>query len=515
MPEFEETTIVQKQMLHLSNDVDIRINAIRGNSKIAEFILCVKNSYSDCVFEYPDNINYLGISIDDPTKISYINYQRINRANDMDKCINDKDYRFHSSAGKVARKLISQFMIVPQGHPNYNANLHDLYLRNNLLERVSAERIQEGIVDATALFRESDFDEFNNLFRIEGFRQGDTSEVIFVKGHWIAELYKEKNYASLSGTLGNSCMRYDRTNEYLDIYTKNPSICSLAVMLNNDGKVQARCLIWEIKGVKYYDRIYYTSDLVQDKMKAFFLVNNMDTIFSGYSNFKYVNIQENTTDKDFDKRVLLNHRTYPYMDSLRYMTEDCSLLSNSDDDMCDNYRILNCTGGTYESFRGTIAECPCCSNDFNEDEGYYMDHREDDYRNSTLCANCVVYSESIGEHISRESSVWLEYDDDYTFASRAVLDYNGTYIHNHQAVELYEGSYADPSRDEVLYIENRGYYLTDNDLDFVEYNNMWYHPEDCVETIDGTFIPTDLATETDEGWMSTEAYLENQNLNLI
>ena len=52
----------------------------------------------------------------------------------------------------------------------------------------------------------------------------------FVKGEDIRKWYLEDNYQLIRGQLGNSCMRYNKCQSYLDIYTKNPDVCQLLIL---------------------------------------------------------------------------------------------------------------------------------------------------------------------------------------------------------------------------------------------------------------------------------------------
>lgn len=265
--------VITYDYLNISQDLRNRLVAIDEN-RIAATILKLTNGIGACIPKVPANLNYLGVSIDDPTKISYVSFDRVDKAysnGQGHRIWEDKDYRYHSGAGKVIKKLLSS---IPNRICLLDFIRQELEFKGKSMDEVTITNLQE-------LFTEAEFDQFNNLFRIEGFRQGDSGEVIYVKGHWIAELYHEKNYASNSGNLGNSCMRYDRTNEFLDIYTKNLNSCKMAVLLNQDGKVQARALVWTVDNVEYYDRIYATSDLIQDRMKAFFLVKGIETCYPG------------------------------------------------------------------------------------------------------------------------------------------------------------------------------------------------------------------------------------------
>ena len=497
--------------LNISQDLSIRLTAIHDN-RIAAAILKLVHGVGASVPKIPANLNYLGISIDDPTKLSYMTYDRVARAYDNGqghRIWEDKDYRYHSGAGKVVKKLLSSI-------PNLTC-LHSFVREELDFKGVSPEEVT--ITNLAELFTETDFDQFNNRFRVEGFRQGDSGEVIYVKGHWIAELYHEKNYASISGNLGNSCMRYDRTNGYLDIYTKNLNICKMAVLLNQEGKVQGRAIVWTVNGTDYYDRIYATSDLIQDRMKAFFLVQGIKTCYPGYFPHEEVVIEQDTTNLDINKRVLLNHRQYPYMDSLKYLNLSGNILSNevSNMDSSCEYLHLNDTAGGYEEVgNDSSVECHACGREMDEDDACYVDLRADDNHDQTLCSRCSVYSDHHSTNITRNNATYIDSISDWVLTSEAILDWDNNYILAEDAVELIDGSYAHHDEEEMYEYASGGYFLLSNtNFEAIEWNDMYYKPEECLQATNGNYYPIDFTEEHNgEVWYKPDLD-EYLNLNLI
>jgi hypothetical protein len=526
MPDFDnqpnnpETTseeiVVRYARLDQSSDLVARLQAIQESSDVAFMLLQLYSSIGDVLADLPNNINYLGVSVDDPTKISYLTFARINAAmqkKEYDRLWGDKNYRFHSSAGRVVRKLFESVLLTPE-HPNYNRLIRNV--GDVLLKRNSTKLVTE-FNSVADLFTETDYDQFNNAYRVQGFRQGDASEVIFVKGHWIKQLYLDKNYASTSGSLGNSCMRYDRTNKYLDIYAHNPNLCRMAVILNTAGYVQARALVWTVDGKDYYDRIYATSDLIQDRMKAFFLVNKINSCFPGYSGYERIVINGDITNLDFEKRILLNFEYYPYMDSLKYLTVDRTILSNSEGAVDHTeYDILNQTDGGVENAHSNTVQCDCCGQDTDSDDTIYIDYRRDENYNQTVCSDCGIWSEHYQGYITYSHSTQL-HSGEYVLEDDAVLDYQNNSIHAGSAVELYGGQlYACPEDSKLETYANGEYFIRDRDyFDWVEYEDEYYTPEECTTDRNGQDVPIECTVEHEgEVWLRSE-YEEHINLNLI
>jgi hypothetical protein len=521
MPEIESNLIivenkpVTKETFFVSDDFRQRLVAIKDRSLVADLLYRLFNEIAHIIADHKANINFLGVSMDDPTKISYITYDRVISARlkgEHGRIWEDKDYRYHSGAGKVVRKLFSTIPLDFISTVSLG-NVEQLVVKFRTLNNLPLPSSE--LTDLTQLFTEADFDTFNNTFRIEGFRQGDAGEVIYVKGHWIAELYHEKNYASLSGTLGNSCMRYERTNKYLDIYVKNPSICKLAVLLNKEGKLQGRALVWTVAGKDYYDRIYYTSDLIQDRMKAFFLTQEIETCFPGYPNYLRVRIDEDTNNPDFAQRILLNHEYYPYMDSLKYMDTTKSMISNEDSDVdLDDYIVLNDTCGQYEHVTANTIDCACCGHQINEDDSLYVDTRGDDNRESNLCQDCGIYSDFHSGNITQENATYIDAVDSWVLNDFIIKDYCDEYILERDAVELFNGEYSHREDEELTQYASGDFFIL-NLHEYIEYKGIYYKEEECTETKCGQNVPTEITTEHEgEVWITSDLE-DHLNLNLI
>ena len=506
----EVTTTEKVHYLKLSNDLLSRLNAIKATSIIAKFIMD-SLAESQQVTEDLDSFNYLGISSEDSTKISYLTNRRLSsivRGNEFQTV----NLRYHSSAGKVVRKLFQQIAVTGNSCTTYEYLL--LSWKAGKLPHLTEKSIERPTESRTlfSYFTEQDFDQFNNAFRLEGYKQLDGSDIKLVTGHWISHFYLMDNYASLSGNLGNSCMRYSTCQSFLQIYTTNPKLCSLAVIVNSECKLQARALVWTVNGVKYHDRIYATSDVIQDKMRAFFLTQDIESCYHGDSG--YVDdlvIYADTNNNDFMERIDLDFENYPYMDSFKYLNEEKKILSNSDSTIDHEYTLNETDGSVTTSPRH--AECDCCGAAHDTDDLFYISERADAYRHNNLCAACVVYSETLGEHISYESSVHLS-NGDYTCSNYAVRLPDGDYIREEEAVELDNGNYAHRDDFDLVEFHYGGWFLK-SETDYVEYNDEYYRITECVETRDEVDIPKDYTVEVNgEIWEKDKWELE-QNLNLI
>ena len=84
-----------------------------------------------------------------------------------------------------------------------------------------------------------------------------------VSGEDIRKWYLVTNYSEVKGQLGNSCMRHGTSQDFLDIYVKNPEVCNLLIMYSDQSKtkVSGRALIWkDMSGEFIMDRVYTVND---------------------------------------------------------------------------------------------------------------------------------------------------------------------------------------------------------------------------------------------------------------
>jgi hypothetical protein len=125
----------------------------------------------------------------------------------------------------------------------------------------------------------------------------------FLSGKPILEAYTKANYPPDNGSvLHKSCM-VDRL-PYLGIYTDNPNQVELAVV-TIDGKIVARSFIWTATdGNKYYDRIYFAYDWLNNLMCSKLEARGIKPIQK--ENFKEIQLEN------------WKFPQYPYLDSFYY-----------------------------------------------------------------------------------------------------------------------------------------------------------------------------------------------------
>ncbi len=193
-------------------------------------------------------------------------------------------------------------------------------------------------------------------------------EIKLVKGLDIIKYYKRESCDEKSlnyGTLNSSCMmdKVTENKNIFDIYTKNPENCQLAVMLNSEGKLVARALVWKIDEISKYehfsddenfysnfdlkwqevpcdfdnklftakakdlylmDRVYYTKDWMENSLHKWAMNQGMMLKWRDKTSYKGVTHRPILTVK-VNK---VAYRQFPYLDTFKYYDVQSGKLSN-------------------------------------------------------------------------------------------------------------------------------------------------------------------------------------------
>lgn len=143
------------------------------------------------------------------------------------------------------------------------------------------------------------------------------------KGYDMAKFYLEKNYANGGGTLNSSCMRHIKSQMRLPIYINNPQKIKMLYILDTEGKLLARALLWKLdepKGVIYMDRIYYVDDY-------------LEKLFLDYANKKGILTRNKIEKEGITMKIYLDEdfgppQKNPFMDTFRYFNRKDLYLTN-------------------------------------------------------------------------------------------------------------------------------------------------------------------------------------------
>lgn len=307
--------------------------------------------------------------------------------------------------------------------------------------------LQQGSIE----FTDKDIEDYVNRIKA-AYHSGDFS---IVSGEAIREMYDENNYASSCGTLNESCMRYEKCLEYLDIYVKNPDVCKLIALVKG-SKVRGRALLWtDNKGRQLMDRVYASDSdriLFRDyaQKNNFYVRENDSANYHGFldKDKKYIG----------DVKVYLETRFdyYPYIDTLRWGGD--GFITNKEDDSIY----------TYESTDGSRGS-----------RGYWCEYNDRYYP-----------------------------EDEVTYITHPLSRRRYTYVHKGDAVYTYDN--YDCIESETVRVGDE--YAHENDPDIIQIGTEWYFMEDCYYIEDADeWVHIDMLDE----WMSENDYKYNEDNEIV
>jgi hypothetical protein len=199
--------------LYISDKLQEILNEIKDSSIVAKMLLSPQDFSEQLISKDDFSINYLDLSETDTTKISYLNKDRIESLDLTDPFQHKR--RFIARPGSVIGKIF-----------------------NNVRDR--------------------DIEIFTYAYRSLSNRVNFTFKI--VSGDDIRSYYHLDSYKHQSGSLGNSCMKWEVCQKYFDLYAFNTNVVSLLAMLDENDKLLGRALLWNCLDVKVMDRIYTVDD---------------------------------------------------------------------------------------------------------------------------------------------------------------------------------------------------------------------------------------------------------------
>jgi hypothetical protein len=215
-----------------------------------------------------------------------------------------------------------------------------------------------------------------------------------VEGDDIAFWYKKENYYKIEGNLGNSCMK-SSPSYYFDIYTKNPDVCKLVILVDDDNKLLGRALLWTISkhspkisdNLIFMDRQYTIDPTDVEHFREY--ANKNGWAYKEYNSigfFKNVILNENSHIINMKVDIPDTYDYYPYMDTFkRYNTNENTLHNDENDDSKNGgHYILSDTGGGYN-----VVE-----------EGHYSE-----YEDRTIPFGEEVWSDAVDSYLTRDNAV--------------------------------------------------------------------------------------------------------------
>ncbi len=333
-------------------------------------------------------------------------------------------------------------------------------------------------------YSDVDIEKFVNAFKSSD--EKDLQKFILVEGEDIAKYYWYENYKEMAGDLGRSCMA---RKKYFNIYTRNPEVCRLLVLLEDD-KVIGRSLIWKLdrnngeSEIEYFMDRQYTieqSDVIKftnyakENGWAYKTYNNHHS----YSNITYLGKEMNC--EMVTKVEKKNYDEYPYMDTFkRFDPTTGELFNDTDKDDHEGQYLLEDTDGDYTKISsGKWSEY--YDTEIDEDDAVWSEAYGD-----WLPENRAVHIE---RGRGRSNSGWFPEDDDNIYYS----EWEDEYVHIEDCV------YSE-DKDEYILIRNSisaAYKIYEDG----SIETSWYHQDDdhCID-IDRTMRWYEILSEKKSDW---------------
>jgi len=356
-------------MNHIIISDNLKKVLVKINGKIAKILLDI-DSESD--------INYLDVSNTDPFRISYITNDRIEQLKEeyKDKNIGElvwKKRRYHAKPGKIITKLLG--------------------------EKTSSV----------------DIEKFTNLYK--AIIEKSSTQFRILNGKEMAKFYHYSFYEEVSGSLGQSCMKYDQSQRLLDLYTNNTNIRMLVVHSKNDvDKIVARALLWEtVDGHKIMDRVYttdqYYESIFNEWAKEHKYYRKRTNTWYDTINF----IDSNDNQIEIKSHIIIeNYRNilYPYLDTFKWLDYSNGKLYNYLPTNLPNYNniiVLIKTDGSVEGYNSLL---------FDDLDRVY-NHKSEmvyvDYMNFYTNKNNIVFSKIYNGFIIKTHYEYIKEIDDVIF----------------------------------------------------------------------------------------------------
>jgi hypothetical protein len=365
MPNYERKT----SDIFISDQFRNILEIFKDKSEVAQQLLYRRLNKEVLVDNY---INFICVSKNDPTKISYLTNERIeviSKSETDDYWTSTKRYACKPGAfiGKI-------------------------------LKDISPKEVEN----------------FANLYKT--FASKADIEFKIVTGSDILKYYHQDSYFNQNGTLGNSCMKSNSCQEYFDIYIQNPMV-SMVVMLAPNDKLLGRALLWQIGEEKVMDRIYTIQDDTYFHHMAKWATDN-GIIYKAYQNWQTCHTFSdgtNETEKKFSVKLeYWNYKYYPYIDSFKWLDMRNGVLSNfqpeyfKTDDRSGDLRTLNSSCGEYE-FGDYLGFC-----EIDREYGYRGDMVE--IGGKTYNTRNCNYSNTLDNWILIDESTYSDELEDYVYS---------------------------------------------------------------------------------------------------
>lgn len=350
--------------IQISDDLKNVLSVIESESLVAALLLKRRHNREDLADSY---VNYISISKQDRTKLSYLTEDRINSLDPQEYWTSSR--RYIAKPGAFISKLFND---------------------------IPAKEVEK----------------FSNLFRSQAAKAPFRFEV--VKGNRIKDFYYYENYhSSERGSLGVSCMKHEHCQKYFDLYTENEENVSMLTMFNDKNRLIGRALLWDFESNKIMDRIYTYND---EELSFYFKQWATEHGYYYKSEQNWFNTiffeQIGTGKKEFKLEMKLpniKQHYYPYMDTFKFIDLDKGILYNYLPEDTSSLRTLTSSDGSKHPSDYLVFDMIDRVMRYRNDAAWVQ------YAEVWTGRQNVVYSDYNDKWILKQDSRYEEMIDDYIF----------------------------------------------------------------------------------------------------
>jgi hypothetical protein len=412
-----------ESLIKASKDFTKILNMIKGESKVAQKLADLLGQ------DVKTNYNYIKIS-DDPSKLSFVPDNQATR--------------------KLASGTSDEELFAAASNPTTIGRLVKSIFNSNKIDVSDAE-----------------LENFGNLFRSYATLLSKRSSVMVVSGNEIREWYHQDRYAGRNGrdgTLNKSCMRHEDCQDFFDIYIKNPDVVKMVIKVNEEGRLEARALLWQTDKGPYLDRVYSISPETEKVIEVWAEWNH-DNIL------KFSNLGGQKLKVSLRPHMMYDY--YPYMDTF------CYYIREGGADQSVPAKLLNYQVDTDSRHMYHLQD--------TEGNASSMDTVYSEYHGDEINRADAVYSDVVDSWIRDSDSVYSRYHqtaipDDMSVWSRVC----SSHIYSDNAVEVVVGNNGQtdwyPESDDrypywVEAITGEAYNEEMRDRLLIEWDGEYYNPD--------------------------------------
>lgn len=463
--------------IHISPELKNVLEEIKDNSSVANE-LCKARIHKDLLVD--DHVNYISISKNDTTKISYMSQDR------LEKCL-ENGMDPWTSKGRYKCKF-GGFV-------------------NKIFKNVPGPEIENFATLMKSVMTKKELN-----FKV-------------VDGEDIRYFYHVDQHAKEDGvgTLGVSCMRHPRCQQTCDIYTDNPSMIKMLVLLDDYGKVLGRALLWNIEcedgNFTFMDRVYTHDDRDVFHFKDWANKNGFAYKYKQSWNTPYIFQSKGSVFKkkmsieipNWEYKLQDDMGGYPYFDTFKWMDIDNGKFFNylPTIEEYPNRNRLRTMISTCGEYNGTDQ----LDIDEIHDEYWYREEISYvDYLKKKVNRRYLVYSNIHDAQLMQEDSKWDEDIQDYI--------YNEKYDHlnNYEAIEERKKSLKEAKENEAKRMEKLRAKMSQDDIDGLirqevegrvrNYYTYYDESEPSIEDIDEN-ESTEIREEDSESENTQSSYRQS------